>query len=100
MLPDFHFLLRAAVFQPLNPFFAALDLGRSRRVLLLQLLDLAALVEQRGDSPRTPQRYYTVDCNQAEHHGVAGAAADRAEAQTMGKGLNQGFQYVYSLDRE
>ena len=91
MLPDLHFLLGAAVFQPLDAIFTALNLGGGGRILLLQLLDLAALVQQCGNSPRPAQRHDSVHDDQPEHHGVTGAAANRGEAYTMREGMDQGF---------
>ena len=91
MFPDLHFLLRTVVLQPLDAIFAALDLRRGRGVLLLQLLDLVAFVEQRGNSSRPSQRDDSVHHHQRERNGIAGAAADHRETQAMGKSLDQDF---------
>ena len=83
MLADFHFLLGGVLFQALDAFLAALNRRRHGSVLLFELANLAALVEQCRNSLRSTQRRYAIQHDQRKRQRITCTAADDREPKPM-----------------
>src|SRR5581483_1223988 len=94
LFPDLHLLLAAAAFQAADAIAAMLDLPRERRVLLLQLADLAVLGHQRLQSLRTAYG----DAGVNDHHGEQNQRYS-ASSRNLTDSLEQGALYVYKTNR-